>query len=235
MTLFSRPKTVSRDAPPAPIIGPLISMHNMEKVFETAAGRTYVLRRITGDIQPGEFVSIMGPSGAGKSTLLHIIGMHDSAWTGEYYFLDQPVHRLGAKERAKLHKQYIGFVFQSYHLLDDLTVAEAVALVAGSPWRLYIHINDNDGRWDWDMLPGAFHLWEFVELFYTLRKLGYDNDWYAFDVYPKELDTVQNFAAAIQLTRKLEAITDRIDVPTMERLLRERNSAKTLPYLYSLL
>jgi putative ABC transport system ATP-binding protein len=76
------------------------------------------------DLKEGEFVSIMGPSGAGKSTLLHIIGMHDSAWTGEYYFLDQPVHRLGAKERAKLHKQYIGFVFQSYHLLDHLTVYE---------------------------------------------------------------------------------------------------------------
>jgi len=85
------------------------------------------------------------------------------------------------------------------------------------------------------MLPGAFHLWEFVELFYTLRKLGYDNDWYAFDVYPKELDTVENFSAAFQITRKLEAITDRIDQTKMEALLAERNSAKTIPYLYSLL
>ena len=66
----------------------------------------------------------MGPSGAGKSTLLHVIGMHDSAWTGEYYFMDQPVHRLSPKDRANLHKQYIGFVFQSYHLLDNLTVYE---------------------------------------------------------------------------------------------------------------
>jgi ABC-type lipoprotein export system ATPase subunit len=66
----------------------------------------------------------MGPSGAGKSTLLHIIGMHDSAWTGEYYFLDQAVHRLSPKDRAKLHKGHIGFVFQSYHLLDHLTVYE---------------------------------------------------------------------------------------------------------------
>ena len=90
----------------------------------TAGHTDYVLRKITADIKEGEFVSIMGPSGAGKSTLLHIVGMHDSAWTGEYYFLDQPVHRLGAKERAKLHKQYIGFVFQSYHLLDHLTVYE---------------------------------------------------------------------------------------------------------------
>jgi xylose isomerase len=113
--------------------------------------------------------------------------------------------------------------------------AQSAALLAKAGRLFYVHLNDNDGRWDWDMLPGAFHLWEFVEFFYTLRKLGYDNDWYAFDVYPKELDTVQNFTAAMQLTRKLEAITDRIDVPAMERLLAERNSAKTLPYLYSLL
>jgi xylose isomerase len=113
--------------------------------------------------------------------------------------------------------------------------AQSAALLAKAGRLFYVHLNDNDGRWDWDMLPGAFHFWEFVEFFYTLRKLGYDNDWYAFDVYPKEIDTVQNFTAAMQLTRKLEAITDRIDVPTMERLLAERNSANTLPYLYSLL
>ena len=125
MSFFSSaPKAAPRDVPAPPLVGPLISMRNIEKVFETAAGRSYVLRRITLDFQPGEFVSIMGPSGAGKSTLLHIIGMHDSAWTGEYYFVDQPVHKLGAKDRARLHKQNIGFVFQSYHLLDHLTVYE---------------------------------------------------------------------------------------------------------------
>ena len=102
----------------------LIGIRNIEKSYAHGTSRSYVLRRINADIKEGEFVSIMGPSGAGKSTLLHIIGMHDSAWTGEYFFLDQPVHRLGAKERAKLHKQYIGFVFQSYHLLDHLTVYE---------------------------------------------------------------------------------------------------------------
>ena len=85
------------------------------------------------------------------------------------------------------------------------------------------------------MLPGAFHFWETIEFLYALKKLGYTDEWYAFDVYPKELDTAENFAAAFQITRKLETITDRIDVPTMEQLLRERNSAKTLPYLYSLL
>jgi xylose isomerase len=113
--------------------------------------------------------------------------------------------------------------------------AQSAALLARAGRLFYVHLNDNDGRWDWDMLPGAFHLWEFVELFYTLRKLGYDNDWYAFDVYPKEIDTVENFTAAMTLTRKLEAITDRIDPPTMERLLQGRNAAETVPYLYSLL
>jgi putative ABC transport system ATP-binding protein len=102
----------------------LISLRNLEKSYPQGPGQYFVLRQITLDIQEGEFVSIMGPSGAGKSTLLHILGMHDHAWHGEYYFLDQPVHRLSAKQRAQLHKQHIGFVFQSYHLLDDLTVYE---------------------------------------------------------------------------------------------------------------
>jgi ABC-type lipoprotein export system ATPase subunit len=102
----------------------LISLRNLEKSYPQGPGQYFVLRQITLDIQEGEFVSIMGPSGAGKSTLLHILGMHDHAWHGEYYFLDQPVHKLSAKQRAQLHKQHIGFVFQSYHLLDDLTVYE---------------------------------------------------------------------------------------------------------------
>ena len=86
------------------------------------------LRRISLDIKPGEFVSIMGPSGAGKSTLLHILGLHDSAWSGEYLLLGYPVHRLPHKERAALQKRHIGFVFQSYHLLDTLTVYENIEL-----------------------------------------------------------------------------------------------------------
>jgi ABC-type lipoprotein export system ATPase subunit len=102
----------------------LISLRNLEKSYPHGVGRTYVLRRVNVDIKEGEFVSIMGPSGAGKSTLLHILGMHDSAWSGEYYFQDEPVHRLKPKQRAALHKQHIGFVFQSYHLLDNLTVYE---------------------------------------------------------------------------------------------------------------
>ena len=102
----------------------LISLRDVEKSYSVGVGRSYVLRRVNADIKDGEFVSIMGPSGAGKSTLLHILGMHDSAWTGEYYFMDQPVHRLSPKQRAELHKKHIGFVFQSYHLLDNLTVYE---------------------------------------------------------------------------------------------------------------
>ena len=102
----------------------LVSLRDVEKSYPVGVGRSYVLRRINADIKDGEFVSIMGPSGAGKSTLLHILGMHDSAWTGEYYFMDQPVHRLSPKQRAELHKKHIGFVFQSYHLLDNLTVYE---------------------------------------------------------------------------------------------------------------
>jgi putative ABC transport system ATP-binding protein len=102
----------------------MIKIHNIEKFYQHGVSRTYVLRRICVDVKEGEFVSVMGPSGAGKSTLLHIIGMHDTDWTGEYYFLDQPVHALAPKSRAALHKQYIGFVFQSYHLLDNLTVYE---------------------------------------------------------------------------------------------------------------
>ena len=103
---------------------PLIAVRNLEKSYARGTSRSWVLRRIALDIKDGEFVSIMGPSGAGKSTLLHILGMHDSAWTGEYVFNGHPVHAMGTKERAALHKRYIGFVFQSYHLLDHLTVYE---------------------------------------------------------------------------------------------------------------
>src|SRR6266481_6305224 len=102
----------------------MIKLRNIEKSYPTGATKTFILRRIDIDIKEGEFVSIMGPSGAGKSTLLHIVGMHDSAWTGEFDFLEQPVHKLGKKERAELRNKNIGFVFQSYHLLDHMTVYE---------------------------------------------------------------------------------------------------------------
>ncbi len=102
----------------------MIQLRNLERYYEHGVQKTYVLRRVSLDVGEGEFVSVMGPSGSGKSTLLHILGMHDSAWSGEFYFMGQPVHKLGKKDRAQFHKQYIGFVFQSYHLLDHLTVYE---------------------------------------------------------------------------------------------------------------
>jgi ABC-type lipoprotein export system ATPase subunit len=102
----------------------MIKLQNVEKAYPQGVGKYYVLRRITLDIAEGDFVTIMGPSGAGKTTLLSILGMLDGAWTGEYYLLNAPVHKLGVKERAELNKRYIGFVFQQYHLLDDLTVVE---------------------------------------------------------------------------------------------------------------
>lgn len=106
----------------------LIHVRNLEKYFETSAGRTYVLRRITMEIEQGDFVTVMGPSGAGKSTLLSILGMLDGIWSGEFHFVDHPVHDMKLKERVELNKQYMGFVFQQYHLLDDLTIAENLDL-----------------------------------------------------------------------------------------------------------
>ena len=128
--MFRRPSPLAAvpDIATLPANTPLMSARAIEKSFPQGAGQTFVLRRITLDIKPGEFVSIMGPSGAGKSTLLHILGMHDAAWTGEYVFMGQPVHALAAKDRAALQKRNIGFVFQSYHLLDDLTVYENIEL-----------------------------------------------------------------------------------------------------------
>jgi ABC-type lipoprotein export system ATPase subunit len=102
----------------------MITLRNVEKFFEHGPTKTFVLRRISLEIKEGEFISIMGPSGAGKSTLLHLLGMHDTAWTGEYNFLEYPIHRLNKKDRSEVYKKYIGFVFQSYHLLDSLTVYE---------------------------------------------------------------------------------------------------------------
>jgi putative ABC transport system ATP-binding protein len=106
----------------------MIELRGVEKSYGQGGGQVFVLRQIDLVVKEGEFVSVMGPSGAGKSTLLHLLGMHDSDFTGEYYFLGQPVHRLGRKQRQELQKRNIGFVFQSYHLLDDLTVAENLEL-----------------------------------------------------------------------------------------------------------
>jgi ABC-type lipoprotein export system ATPase subunit len=102
----------------------MIRLHDVEKFYASGFGKTYVLRRVNSEIQAGDFVTIMGPSGAGKSTLLGILGMLDGDFQGEYHLFDHAVHRMKARDRAELNKRYIGFVFQSYHLLDDLTVYE---------------------------------------------------------------------------------------------------------------
>jgi len=106
----------------------MIKLRNVEKFFAQGVGRSYVLRQIDLDVREGEFISIMGPSGAGKSTLLSILGMFDTSWTGEYWLDSQPVHQLDRKKRGELNKEYIGFVFQSYHLLDHMSVYENLDL-----------------------------------------------------------------------------------------------------------
>jgi putative ABC transport system ATP-binding protein len=106
----------------------MIKLTHIEKSYRHGLSQTFVLRRVSANVAQGDFISIMGPSGAGKSTLLHILGMHDSAWTGEYWLFDDPIHQLSAKDRMRLQKRHIGFVFQSYHLLDNLTVYENIDL-----------------------------------------------------------------------------------------------------------
>ncbi len=102
----------------------MIQLKNIEKCYETRAGKNYVLRQINLEIEEGEFVTIMGPSAAGKTTLLNILGMLDGDWEGEYHLFEHAVHTLKPKERLALNKQYIGFVFQNFNLLDTLTVYE---------------------------------------------------------------------------------------------------------------
>jgi putative ABC transport system ATP-binding protein len=106
----------------------LIDLRNLDKAIKSPAGMIWLLRRINLLIKPGEFVTVMGPSGAGKTTLLSILGLLDDEWSGEYYLLDEPVHKLNRKQRSELNKRNIGFVFQSYHLLDNLTVMENLDL-----------------------------------------------------------------------------------------------------------
>src|ERR1700760_1001089 len=106
----------------------MIQLKNIERSYKAGAGQTWVLRRVNLEIREGEFITIMGPSGAGKSSLLNVLALLDDAWNGEYWFGEQPVHELKRKQRADLAKRKIGMVFQSYHLLDDLTVRENIAL-----------------------------------------------------------------------------------------------------------
>jgi putative ABC transport system ATP-binding protein len=102
----------------------MIRLRNIEKCYQTRAGKNYVLRQINLDIGEGDFVTFMGPSAAGKTTLLNILGMLDGDWEGEYYLFEHAIHTLKPRERLALNKQYIGFVFQNFNLLDTLTVYE---------------------------------------------------------------------------------------------------------------
>lgn len=114
----------------------MIKLHTIAKHYPAGFGKTYVLRNITMDIKEGEFVSIMGPSGSGKSTLMHILGLLEEPSEGEYLFLDEPVQKLSEKKRTELHRHHIGFVFQAYHLIDELTVYENIEtplLYKGTP------------------------------------------------------------------------------------------------------
>src|SRR5271166_2058466 len=106
----------------------MIQLKNVERSYKSGVGQTWVLRRIDLTIREGEFVTVMGPSGAGKSSLLNALALLDDQWTGEYWFGEQPVHLMKRKDRAELAKGKIGMVFQSYHLLDDLTVQENIDL-----------------------------------------------------------------------------------------------------------
>ncbi len=102
----------------------MIQLKNIFKWYSTGFVKTYVVRDVSLEIKGGEFISIMGPSGSGKSTILHIMGMLDDPSDGEYHFLDEAVHKMKEKHKSELHKHHIGFVFQSYHLIDELTVYE---------------------------------------------------------------------------------------------------------------
>jgi ABC-type lipoprotein export system ATPase subunit len=104
----------------------MISLKNIDKFYENKFQRAFVLKDVSLDIEQGEFVTIMGPSGAGKSTVLNIIGLLDEPSAGEYYFMDEPVHKLRERQKSEIHKHQIGFVFQAYHLIDELTVYENI-------------------------------------------------------------------------------------------------------------
>jgi xylose isomerase len=113
--------------------------------------------------------------------------------------------------------------------------AQSVAMLHRAEKLFYVHLNDNDRNWDWDMLPGSYNIFEFVEFFFYLKEAGYDNDWYAYDVLSKEVDTVEHFNLVMKLTRKLEAITEKLDREKIMKLMQERNPNDSIEYLYDTL
>jgi putative ABC transport system ATP-binding protein len=104
----------------------MIKLKDIDKYVDSRFQRTFILKGINLDVQQGEFVTIMGPSGAGKSSIMNIIGLLDEPSSGEYLFFDEPVHKLKEKQKSEMHKNHIGFIFQAYHLIDELTVYENI-------------------------------------------------------------------------------------------------------------
>jgi len=104
----------------------MIQLKNIDKYIDSRFQRTFILKGIDLQVKQGEFLTLMGPSGAGKSSLMNIIGMLDEPSAGEYYFFDEPVHKMREKQKSEMHKNYIGFIFQAYHLIDELTVYENI-------------------------------------------------------------------------------------------------------------
>lgn len=132
-----------------------------------------------------------------------------------------------------LGAENLGVTLDSGHSLQTgERPAQAAVLLARAGKLFYVHLNDNDRNFDWDLMPGAFHFWEFIELFYYLQEIGYTDDWYAFDVMSKEIDTVETFRTVTTITRQFESLAEKIDRSQMQTLLTERNPAKTLQYLY---
>ncbi|MFZ0454157.1 MAG: ABC transporter ATP-binding protein [Ignavibacteriaceae bacterium] len=119
----------------------MIKLTNIEKFYNNKFMKTFVLRNINLNIEEGEFVSVMGPSGSGKTTLLNILGMLDTPSGGEYFFYDEPVHKMSERKLSELHKMHIGFVFQQYHLIDELTVYENLETPL-----LYQKVKSNDRK-----------------------------------------------------------------------------------------
>src|SRR5690606_11516503 len=104
----------------------LMKFRDIDKYVDSRFQRTFIVKGINLDVHQGEFVTIMGQSGAGKSTFMNIIGMLDEPSAGEYFFFDEPVHRMREKQKSEMHKHYIGLIFQAYHLIDELTVYENI-------------------------------------------------------------------------------------------------------------
>ena len=122
-----------------------------------------------------------------------------------------------------------------HSLLGRERPGQAVVLLSRAGRLFYVHVNDNDRNWDWDMIPGAYHFWETIEFFYYLKRAGYADDWYGYDVFPKEVDTADNFSAALAITRQLEDIAARVDDAKVAQLSAKRNPADSVRYLYSLI